>query len=262
MRFRINHLSKLLGLSHTTIIYYEKKGIIHPQRMPNGYREYSIEDINLLKRVIILRNLGFSADEIENTLKDEKSNYEALLRKQSKKIKENIQSEMKIISLIDETLLEKEFHLELIQSSPFYVTKEPSCNFDHSVISDDKVAKELIRSMPFSYFTWFISSETILNSCFDKFTEEIDFTYRGISIEDAIMKNIDIHELNFIPSKKCVYVSFAMDDKQRAFEKIADYLREKNLTAEKQVIMRCSTINMIFSESSKGNYMELFIPVQ
>lgn len=66
----IKEVEKQLGLSRTTIRFYEKEELFVPQRGGNTYREYSADDIATLKKIIILRKLGFSVAEIKDFLEE------------------------------------------------------------------------------------------------------------------------------------------------------------------------------------------------
>ncbi|WP_200247523.1 MerR family transcriptional regulator [Lamprobacter modestohalophilus] len=51
--FNISELAQSLGLSRSTLLYYEKLGLVKAQRQQNGYRRYSDADrqrLRLLKR--------------------------------------------------------------------------------------------------------------------------------------------------------------------------------------------------------------------
>jgi len=52
------------GLSRANIRHYEAKGILSPERHDNGYRDYTQEHIETLKRVKLLRQLDISLDDI------------------------------------------------------------------------------------------------------------------------------------------------------------------------------------------------------
>lgn len=60
----IKEVEKLLSVSRANIRYYEKEGLINPKRKENNYRDYSEGDIAKLKKVLVLRKLGFSIQEI------------------------------------------------------------------------------------------------------------------------------------------------------------------------------------------------------
>lgn len=64
-------IRKKLGISKHTISYYEKEGIVTPQRDDNGYRSYSQEDLQKLIMVKFLRNLNISIDDVKAILNNE-----------------------------------------------------------------------------------------------------------------------------------------------------------------------------------------------
>lgn len=74
---KINELEKLLGLNKANIRYYESEGLITPKRTENGYRDYTDNDAELLRKIIIYRKLGISIAEIKAILNDEKSLVDA-----------------------------------------------------------------------------------------------------------------------------------------------------------------------------------------
>jgi DNA-binding transcriptional MerR regulator len=66
---QIKELAKLTSISTKTIRYYEDTGLLPPpKRKPNGYREYSKEDVDRLKLVAGARRLDFSLAEIKEIL--------------------------------------------------------------------------------------------------------------------------------------------------------------------------------------------------
>lgn len=65
---KINELESQLGLSRANIRFYEKEGLLAPERKENGYREYTENDIAVLKKIIILRKLGLSLPDIRSIL--------------------------------------------------------------------------------------------------------------------------------------------------------------------------------------------------
>lgn len=55
-------------LTKKAIEYYEQQGLISPKVENNGYRNYSKEDITVLKEVGVLRKLGISIAEVKDIL--------------------------------------------------------------------------------------------------------------------------------------------------------------------------------------------------
>ena len=69
----INEVEKITGVSKPNIRFYEKKGLIKPNRnQDNDYRDYSDEDIEILEKIKLFRLLSFSIDEISKMLKSGK----------------------------------------------------------------------------------------------------------------------------------------------------------------------------------------------
>ena len=47
---KTNELEKYMGTTKDTLRYYEKEELISPSRDDNGYRNYSYEDIRIIKK--------------------------------------------------------------------------------------------------------------------------------------------------------------------------------------------------------------------
>ena len=66
---KIQEFSQRTGLSTKTIRYYESIDILpSPQRTPNGYRDYTEQDIERAQFVAGIRSLDLSLDEITEIL--------------------------------------------------------------------------------------------------------------------------------------------------------------------------------------------------
>lgn len=64
----IKEMEMRSGLVRANIRYYEKEGLLHPVRRENGYRDYSEEDLVLLKRIRLMRELGISLEQIRELI--------------------------------------------------------------------------------------------------------------------------------------------------------------------------------------------------
>lgn len=51
------------GLPPKTIRFYEEEGLVRPARRPNGYRDYSEDDVRRLSFLARARSLGFSLED-------------------------------------------------------------------------------------------------------------------------------------------------------------------------------------------------------
>ena len=65
---RIGQLAQATGLSRDALRFYEKRGLLTPQRSSNGYRSYPAEAADWLRYVRTAQSLGFTLAEIEADL--------------------------------------------------------------------------------------------------------------------------------------------------------------------------------------------------
>lgn len=72
----IQEVERKSGLDRANIRFYEKEGLLTPERKANGYRNYSEDDLQLLLKIKLLRQLGFSLDAIRS-LKEGSTDLEA-----------------------------------------------------------------------------------------------------------------------------------------------------------------------------------------
>ena len=70
-----SHLKKLSGLSDGSLYYYEKLGLLHPQRTKNNYRVYSKSDAGKVICVQKYNRLGVSVQQLVHTLEEQDIEY-------------------------------------------------------------------------------------------------------------------------------------------------------------------------------------------
>ena len=64
----INEIVNEVGMTKRAIKYYEEKGLLSIKKDDNGYRNYTREDIEILKKISIYRKLGIGIDDIKKLL--------------------------------------------------------------------------------------------------------------------------------------------------------------------------------------------------
>lgn len=78
----ISEVAKLSGLSRSTLLYYDKKGILRPSlRDANKYRLYSEEDVHALQKLCLLKDLGIPLDVIANILQQKQQDMTQILNR-------------------------------------------------------------------------------------------------------------------------------------------------------------------------------------
>ena len=61
----VSQLEAALDLPRASIRFYEKEGLLSPERLANGYRDYSEADLETLRRIKLLRALGLPLEDIK-----------------------------------------------------------------------------------------------------------------------------------------------------------------------------------------------------
>jgi len=56
------------GVSERLLRYYEDQGLLKPERLPSGYREYADSDVDVVARIRILLAAGLSTATISHVL--------------------------------------------------------------------------------------------------------------------------------------------------------------------------------------------------
>lgn len=77
MNLKISELAELSGVTVRTLQYYDKIGLLKPQKDPeNGYRRYTESDIDRLQEVLLFRELNIPLKDIQDML--EATDYDRL----------------------------------------------------------------------------------------------------------------------------------------------------------------------------------------
>ena len=134
----INEVCKLTGLTKKAISYYEKQKLIRPMKGDNGYREYTQEDVLLLKEISIYRKLDIPIKDIKEIIKseDKKSTLSNIIEKKQKQ-----EIQIKFQRMYLERIIDNEF-------TENYINKLNEEIIENERNSGDFIRKELIRAFP------------------------------------------------------------------------------------------------------------------
>lgn len=148
----IKELETILDIPRATIRFYEKEGLISPKREENGYRDYSQEDLEKIKKIIVLRKIGLPVNEIADLFDGAKSLPEALeenmqnLRKQL----EELQGAM----ILSEKMKAANSDLASLDADQYlnYIDEEEKQG--HKFISIAKDIAKTEKGVLAGYFSW------------------------------------------------------------------------------------------------------------
>ncbi|MEZ9012808.1 MerR family transcriptional regulator [Vibrio splendidus] len=125
----IKQFCEQLEVSRTTVLYYERKGLITPAaRTPNGYRQYGERELERFRAILAYRSYGIPVSEIGSLLhQSQDENRDTVLRQQFaaldleiQKLRQQQQSIMALLKepeLLNQGLLTKERWTEILKES-------------------------------------------------------------------------------------------------------------------------------------------------
>ncbi|MEJ6475624.1 MerR family transcriptional regulator [Pseudoalteromonas piscicida] len=105
--YRISELAEKAGLSRSTLLYYEKLGLLHSARQANGYRLYSDKSVQHLHLLQQLQAAGLTLKECKSFLdsKVQRSVLEKRLQQLDAEIAQKQQARTLLIALLGQSSL-------------------------------------------------------------------------------------------------------------------------------------------------------------
>lgn len=100
---RINEVVKLTGVSARTLQYYDKIGLLIPQKLDNGYRDYTEENLEKLQKILFYRFLKFKLNDIKELLEGDFDNLKILEQQRELILREKEKFEV-ILHNIEKTI--------------------------------------------------------------------------------------------------------------------------------------------------------------
>lgn len=104
----IHEVSRCTQLTKKAVEYYVEKGLVVPKMQENGYRDFGKEDVEVLRRIGVLRKLGIGLGDIRRILEDDTGEalQKAAVRKELK-TRRNVRRDALIRKLGDGTSYEE-----------------------------------------------------------------------------------------------------------------------------------------------------------
>ena len=197
-KYRTGELLDYLGITRDTLRYYEKKGLLSPQKNnENNYRDYDFFDIYKIMIIDFYKKRGMSIQQIHSILENSDStNMQTILQNKKNELEKVIYEQQCMLKRIDETQC---FYRNLINNLNIFTVK-PMPLF--------KVCGEV------SDFTEVAEYENVLgvtqkdNDMLSQIMRYIKFDHNGVKntkmlIVEAIDKKIE--EGEYLQHSKCLY---------------------------------------------------------
>ncbi|WP_199478824.1 MerR family transcriptional regulator [Vibrio harveyi] len=126
----VTQLARECGLSRTTILYYEREGLLAPaHRSENGYRWYGEKEMQRLKNISSYRSYGLPISSIRTLLAQKGKSQAEILKDHFNELEreiQNLRAQQKAIvvllqepQLIEDNIVTKERWVQIMQAAGF-----------------------------------------------------------------------------------------------------------------------------------------------
>ena len=234
--FKIGDFSKMSKVTIKALRYYEKEGLINPIYIDqsNGYRYYESNQLVDISRIISLKQIGLSIDEIKRIIKDNES-LDSILEIKKVELKNSINEYNYQLSKINYLLEEKNMKEEIFEKviPAYYVY------YKEGILKDYSKASEFIQESGIECLELNPNIKCVEpDYCFVNYLDgeykdkniKVRYSQAVIKEEEPFKENDDIRFMN-LPETKCVciYHKGAYDELGKAYGKIMKYIEDQKL---------------------------------
>ncbi|OWR31706.1 hypothetical protein CDO73_04275 [Saccharibacillus sp. O23] len=103
--WKTGELSALTGLTLRTLRYYDQIGLFSPSaRTGSGHRLYDTEDLSRLQRILLLKSIGLSLEEIRDMQSGGNDEAARVLELQIGRLRSELEARQRLLSELEEAL--------------------------------------------------------------------------------------------------------------------------------------------------------------
>ena len=268
-RFKIGEAARILGVSPDLLRYYEKKGVVSPEKDENNdYRYYDFWDINFLMDCLWFKNFGFSIEQIADIVHNPSvAELDSMLLGKEEELRRTIsrcqlllrrsEAHRRDLARIDELL----YRCEIADSPEFirFINRVGDAYDTDGGLRD--LARQWLKVLPFNQRYFEMYADAALPG-----TED---SYRwGFSITRDYAEALDFDikpPMAVIPSRKSIHTVFKNTGGRGGFapallQYALDYAAQRNIRIFGPV---CGVL--LASVQEEGNltgYFEAWIPIE
>ena len=251
MRYKIGDVSRILGISTDLLRYYEKKGVVRPQKdQNNDYRYYDTWDINFLIDCLWFKRFGFGIPQVAYMVTDcYHGDLISLLDEKSGQMEAEIRKQEQLLA----RLREYRDTVERVKAELNY-----SYNYTPEM---QRLSRQWQEYMPFTQRYFEIPQEGLMG-------DGADFAW-GFSLRTPYAEELDVQvkpPVKRLPSRRCIHSAFRSFGKNAFTPKLLsfllDYAKEQELKIAGNAMgtLVCS-VREEGSDDLTG-YFEVWLPVE
>ncbi|MED1793384.1 MerR family transcriptional regulator [Brevibacillus nitrificans] len=122
--WKVGDLARLAGLTVRTLRYYDQIGLFSPSgHSDSGHRMYNEADIQLLQKILSLKDLGLSLEEIKRVMEGQTYSSSEIVAIQIERVRKQIRAQQKLLAEL-ERVAERMNHQEPLSIDAFLTLLE------------------------------------------------------------------------------------------------------------------------------------------
>jgi len=268
-KYLVSEIAKFFEVTKDTIRYYDKVGIIKPDKSKeNHYRYYSREDLISFSYVFILKKLGLPLKDIETLLNHNSLDVSvSILNNRKEEIEKTIRELNMIKDMIDDY---NKLNIHAYNNlNDYYIDDNvliiyQEINKNKSFNMNIQQFEELnLKKIPL--FTFCFDKEVFIS---DEFENAMTSKYKGrfaLSIKtekNSIFNRDSLKNFKVFSPEKCLVTTIRCytNKDYSSFGRLKELLKENNLTADGMVLFRA--VSFRNNICNNQDYYDVFIPVK
>lgn len=122
--FTVSQLAELSGVTPRTIRYYDKIDLLKPILInDNGYRKYSVKELDRLQQILYFKQFGFDLAKIKQMLISSDYNIVDLLKSQQVLLEKEVEQKQQLLSNLKKTISYYKGEVKLSSEEKFSALK-------------------------------------------------------------------------------------------------------------------------------------------
>ena len=269
MKYKIGDVARILGVSTDILRYYERKGVVTPEKDEhNDYRYYDSWHINFLMDCLWFKNYGFSIEQIADMVRiPTVGELEGLFLGKEEEIRAQIRRLQLLLRRSEEhraelAMIDRLLYKCEIAQSPAFVRFIDRIGQNYMTDSvTNEAAKQWLTALPFNHRYFEMPGEAIMPG------QEEDYRW-GYSLSEEYVKELDfpiVPPMICFPSRRCIHTVFKNTGGKGGFspsllEYTLDYARRHGIAVYGPIhgVLLCS----VMEEGVLTGYFEAWIPIE
>lgn len=269
MKYKIGDVARILGISTDLLRYYEKKGVVTPEKNENNdYRYYDAWDINFLVDCLWFKNFGFSIEQIADMVKIPGTQaLEGLFESKEDELRQTIER-CQLLLLRSEQhredlrkTRELLYRCEVSDSPQFvrFINREGKEYFRGQ--GTERFARQWLGAMPFNRRYFEISGDAFLPG------REEDYSW-GYSLTMDYVQRLDFEiqpPMTVMPRRRSIHTVFKSSGGRNGFapallQYALDYAAENGFTVFGPI--HGVLLASVMEDDGLTGYFEAWLPIE